>query len=203
MRQAERVRGVRLLGRDHAAARPLVGGRGSREHDGDDEAVPIHDCGPHVEIEAPIGFPAGLDQCRLEVLEAGDATEVHIEGGPTDGVVAAGRGGGETAEGDTQPHGVTGEGMETEHGVILRVDGDVGTRVLDGLSGSEWRRSGGVRAKARAVLGPAEETTSVPAGLRAARRSISNRFITVPRSCRSSRSRVLRSRTDRLRAWST
>src|SRR6266516_4590156 len=171
MRQAERVSGVRLLGRDHTTPWPLVGGRGAREHDGDDEAVPIHDRRPHVEIEAAIVFFPGLDQCRLQLVEAGDPTEVYIDGGPVDAVVAAGRGG-ETADGDTEPHGLTGEGMETEHGVILRVDGDVGTRVLDGLSRSEWRRSGGVRAKARAVLGPGEETTSLPAGLRAARRSI-------------------------------
>src|SRR5205085_1657196 len=32
---------------------------------------------------------------------------------------------------------------------ILRVDGEVATRVLDGLSESEWRRSSGVRARAR------------------------------------------------------
>src|SRR5213078_1200826 len=89
--------------------------------------------------------------------EAGDATEVQVEGGSADRVVAAGRGGGEAADGDAEPHGLTGEGMETEHGVILRVDGDVGTRVQDGLSGSEWRRSGGVRAKARAVLGPRDQ----------------------------------------------
>src|SRR2546428_1711231 len=142
-----------MLGRDHAAARPLVGGRGSREHDGDDEAAPIDDRVRTVVSEAAIGFFPGLDQCRLQGLEAGAPTEVYIEGGSADGVFAAGRGG-EAADGDTEPHGLTGEGMVTEHGVILRMDGDVGTRVPGGSSGSEWRRSGGVRARAKAVLGP-------------------------------------------------
>ena len=65
MRQAERVSGVRLLGRDHATPRPLVGGRSAREHDGDDETVPIHDRRPHIEIEAAVGLVPGLDEAFI------------------------------------------------------------------------------------------------------------------------------------------
>ena len=55
-RQAERVRRVRLLRRDHAAARPLraavVAGERHRAH----HAVAIDDRAPHVEIEAAVGL---------------------------------------------------------------------------------------------------------------------------------------------------
>src|SRR5256884_4135299 len=91
MRQAESVGGVRLLGRDHATPWPLVGRRGTREHDGDDEAVAIHDGRPHVEIEAAVGFVPGLDERGLERVEAGDPTQAQVERGTADTVIAAGR----------------------------------------------------------------------------------------------------------------
>src|SRR3989440_3874706 len=56
-----------LFRSDHATPRPLVSGRGAREHDGDDEAVPIHHRRPHLEIEAAVGLLPGLDERRLQL----------------------------------------------------------------------------------------------------------------------------------------
>ena len=151
------VRGVRLLSRNHAAPRPLVGGRGSREHDRDHEAVPIHDRGPHVEIEAPIVFIPGLDQRRLQLVKAGDPTQRHVECGSTDRVVAACRGGGETAGGDPEPHGFAGEVMETEHGDPpdrwVRCGPGSGRQFVIGVASQERRQGEGEEA----VLGPSDE----------------------------------------------
>ncbi len=92
MRQAERVPGVGLLGRDYPAPRPLIGVRRSGEHDGNHETVPIHHRRPHVEIEAAVGLIAGLNQRRLQLIEAGDPTQVQVDGGQSsETVVAAGR----------------------------------------------------------------------------------------------------------------
>src|SRR5437764_13617681 len=146
MRQAEGVGGVRLLGRDHATPWPLVGRRGTREHDGDDEAVAIHDGRPHVEIEAAVGFVPGLDERGLERLEAGDPTQAQVERGTADAVVAAGRQCREPARGNAEPRNFGSEGMETEHDGILRV---VGWRTDPGMDGLQDRSGVGVQASGR------------------------------------------------------
>src|SRR5205085_10540626 len=123
---------------------------------------------PHVEIEAAIVLMAGLEQRRLQRLEAGDATQAHVECGAADAVVAACRQRGETICGDTETRDLAGEGMETEHGGILRVVGDGRTRAgaVFGIGVASQRRRQGEGEEA--VLGPAEEITSVTADLRAA-----------------------------------
>jgi catechol 2,3-dioxygenase-like lactoylglutathione lyase family enzyme len=66
-RQAERVCGVRLLRRDHAAARPLRPAVGARERHRADDAVAVDDAAPHVEIESTIGGAARSGERCFEI----------------------------------------------------------------------------------------------------------------------------------------
>src|SRR5207249_6603981 len=123
----------------------------SCKHDSDDEAVPIHDRRPHVEIEAAVavGVGPGLYERGFQMIEAGDPAQVQVERGPADGVVVAARCcGGDSARGDAETDDFAEEGMETEHGGILRFVRMTSGRRSGRSSGSEWRRSGGIRAKA-------------------------------------------------------
>src|SRR5689334_2518369 len=50
--QAERIRGIGLLGRDYAASRPLRAAVRSRKRDGANDAVAIHDGRPHLQVQS-------------------------------------------------------------------------------------------------------------------------------------------------------
>src|SRR5206468_2803189 len=102
----------------------LFRSRRSGENDGNHETVPIHHRRPHVEIEAAVGLIAGLNQRRLQLIEASDPTQVQVDDGQSgETVVAAGCQRGEPTRGDAEPHDFAGDWMETEHGGILRVVG--------------------------------------------------------------------------------
>ena len=67
-RQAERVGGVRLLCRDHPAARPLIAAVVAGERHRADHAVAIDDRAPHVEVESAVRLIPRRDERRFQQL---------------------------------------------------------------------------------------------------------------------------------------
>src|ERR1700683_2234125 len=67
LRQTERICGIRFLGRDNPAARPLGAAIRAGEGNSTHHAVAIHDGAPHIQVESTVRLCPRARQCRLQL----------------------------------------------------------------------------------------------------------------------------------------